>query len=112
MYVRDHDRPAFFAALGMEPGKFGRDVFRLTNEISKQIFPSLHDVEDPRFLAGLESMRKIGEGFAASRKKGRILGGLQRLGLRARAAGVFARLYFLPQQQNTPPASPMLQPTW
>ena len=112
MYVRDHDRPAFFAALGMEPGQFGRDVFRLTNTISRQCFPTLHDIDDPRFLAGLETMRAIGAGFHASRSKGRIGGALSRIGLRARAAVTFARMYFLPQQHNALPASPRLEPVW
>ena len=112
MYVRDHDRPAFFGALGMKPGDFGRDVFRLTNTISRQCFPSLPDIDDPRFQAGLETMREIGAGFHASRSKGRIAGAAARVGLRARAGITFARMYFLPQQRNELPASPRLQPVW
>ncbi len=112
MYVRDHQRPAFYGALGLEPGRFGMDVFRLTNTISRQCFPSLPALDDPRFRNGLERMRKIGEGFAASRKQGRVLGALNRAGLRIRAAATFVRMYLLPQQQNVLPASPLLQPVW
>jgi magnesium-protoporphyrin IX monomethyl ester (oxidative) cyclase len=105
MYVRDHDRPAFFAALGLEPGRFGMDVFRLTNTISRQVFPSVPDLDDPRFRAALERLR---ETAAAMKTAGR----LRRLALRARAAAIFARLYFLPQHANEPPAAVRLQPAW
>jgi magnesium-protoporphyrin IX monomethyl ester (oxidative) cyclase len=105
MYVRDHARPVFFKGLGMDPTAFGLTVFRLTNTISRQTFPSLPDVDDPRFQAGLEKLRLITVAMASA-------GPIKKLALRARAAAVFARMYFLKPQANALPASIRLQPAW
>ena len=53
MYIRDHQRPAFHAALGVDPDWYAHEVFTKTSKLSKQIFPITLDIDHPRWKKGL-----------------------------------------------------------
>ncbi|MDR9426583.1 MAG: magnesium-protoporphyrin IX monomethyl ester (oxidative) cyclase [Salibaculum sp.] len=112
MYVRDHQRPAFHKALGVDPDWYAQEVFTKTSEISKQVFPITLDIQNPRWQAGLERLQRANADLDAARKRGGLMGGLQRLTAQARAATAFARLYFIPAKRHDVPDSPRLQPAY
>ncbi len=112
MYVRDHQRPAFHAALGIDPTDYDHRVFAITSEITRQVFPLVLDTDDPRFRAGLERFRRSTEGIAAARAQGGMLGALKRAGGIAANAATFLRLFCLPARPNARPASSHLDPVW
>ena len=112
MYVRDHARPEFHAALGLDPTEYDFTVFRITSEIARQVFPVELALDDPRFAAGLERLRRITEGMAAAKAQGGLLGRARRLGLGAAAAANFARLFLLPTKRNAAPQHVRLAPAW
>ena len=112
MYVRDHSRPEFHKALALNPTDYDYTVFRITSDISRQVFPLTLPIDDPRFRAGFERLRRIGEASAAAKARGGLLGGAQRLALAGAAAFTFARLYLLPAVPNELPADVRMQPAW
>ena len=112
MYVRDHARPEFHKALGMTPTEYDMRVFRITNEISKQVFPVVLDIENPKFLDGLERLRRINDRLTEAGEQPGFASKVKRIGLAARAAVAFARLFLMRPVTNELPDSSRLSPAW
>ena len=112
MYVRDHARPAFHAALGVDPTEYDYKVYDCCSEISKQVFPLVLDTDAPASRRGFERMLAITTAMDAAKARGGLLGGLKRAGLAVQAGAVFARLFLLPSIRNDLPAATRLQPAW
>jgi magnesium-protoporphyrin IX monomethyl ester (oxidative) cyclase len=112
MYCRDHLRPEFHKALGLDPTAYDFQVFRVTNEITKQVFPVQLDIDAPKFRAGLEKLRVLGIELDEARARGGIIGALQATALRVQIAATFVGLYFLPTLENDLPEQIGLQPVW
>jgi magnesium-protoporphyrin IX monomethyl ester (oxidative) cyclase len=112
MYVRDHTRPALHEAFGLDPTEYDYTVFRITSEISRQVFPLTLDIDDPRFRTGLERLRRFALGMEAARARGGVLGRLRQAGFAIASAATFARLYLLPVKHNALPQFARLAPAW
>jgi len=112
MYVRDHARPRFHRALGMDPTDYDFEVFRITSEISRQVFPVVLDLEHPAFRAGLDRLWHLSEAIAETRTRGGLLASLKRGALTLAAAATFCRLYLLPAKRNALSPQIRLRPAW
>lgn len=112
MYVRDHSRPAFHKALGMHPDDYDFKVFRITSQISQQVFPLTLDLDNPALKRGFERLFRLSVAREAAKTRGGLVGRLKSAGLAAAAGAVFLRLYMLPAAPNELPKQVRLAPAW
>ncbi|WP_299322426.1 magnesium-protoporphyrin IX monomethyl ester (oxidative) cyclase [Parasphingopyxis sp.] len=112
MYVRDHGRPAFHKALGVDPTEYDYAVFDKCTAISRQVFPVELNTDDPRFRKGMDRLLRASRGMDAAKEQGGIMGSIKRFGHIAVAGATLARLYFLPSKRNELPANIRLQPAF
>jgi magnesium-protoporphyrin IX monomethyl ester (oxidative) cyclase len=112
MYVRDHSRPEFHAALGVSVSEYDRKVLQITSDISKQVFPFTINLDDDRLWASFERLREISDEVEAAKVQGGLFSLVKRSYLAANAALVFARIYMLPVVPNELPADIRMAPAW
>jgi magnesium-protoporphyrin IX monomethyl ester (oxidative) cyclase len=112
MWVRDHARPEFHKALGVDIEWYDQEVFRKTSTIARQIFPIELDIDHPAWVPTLRRLDAAMRDMEKGKRKGGVGGWVQsKLGA-ARAGLAFARLYLLPVKQNRLPASTRLEPSY
>ncbi len=112
MYVRDHRRPAFHKALGLDPTAYDFEVFRICSEISRQVFPFTLDIGDPRFRRGLDRLVRLADNLDGGNRRGGLAGWAAGIACKARIGLTLARLFLLRPIANTPPPSVRLAPVW
>jgi len=112
MWVRDHQRPVFHDALGVDVTWYGQEVFRKTSEISKQVFPVTLDIDHPRWRPNLDRMEAASRQVAAGKAKGGITGTASRVAGMAKAAYAFVALFTIPAHKHQVPDSPRMQPAY
>ena len=112
MYVRDHTRPQLKAAMGLDPTAYDYEVFRITNEITKQVFPISLDIDHPAFRAGMTRLLAAQTGITAAKTQGGPMGWLKQGFWAIIGAATFVRLYVLPMKRHELPAQIRIQPVW
>jgi magnesium-protoporphyrin IX monomethyl ester (oxidative) cyclase len=112
MWVRDHARPEFHKALGVDIEWYDQEVFRKTSTISRQIFPIEIDIDHPRWKPALRRMEKAFVAMDAARRQGGVGGWLKGKTAATRAALAFAALYTIPVKRHALPASVRLEPSY
>ncbi|SLN32287.1 magnesium-protoporphyrin IX monomethyl ester (oxidative) cyclase [Roseisalinus antarcticus] len=112
MWVRDHQRPAFHEALGVDPAWYGQEVFRKTSDISCQVFPLMLDIDHPRWRRGLDRLDAANRIIARAKRQGGIGGKLKQLAGSARAGLAFVSLLTIPAIKNEVPVSSRMEPAY
>jgi magnesium-protoporphyrin IX monomethyl ester (oxidative) cyclase len=112
MYVRDHTRPEMHSAMGMDPTEYDFTVFRITTEITRQVFPLSLDTDHPAFRAGLARLADWSRRLDAAKARGGIGGRLTQAACAVAAAATFARLYLRPARRHELPRQIHIAPAW
>jgi magnesium-protoporphyrin IX monomethyl ester (oxidative) cyclase len=112
MYVRDHMRPMLHDAMGLEATDYDYTVFRITSEISKQVFPLTLDIDHPAFRTGMDRLFRLAQKADQAKQQGGVVGTLKRAAYATAAAATFARLYLLPTVANELPQQIRMAPAW
>ena len=112
MYVRDHTRPMLHEAMGLDTDEYDYTVFRITTEISKQVFPLSLDTDNPKFRAGLERLFEISKANDDAKLKGGVSGLLIQAVCVVQAAWTFGRLFMMDTLEHELPANIRMQPSW
>lgn len=112
MYVRDHTRPMLHEAMGLDTDEYDYTVFRITTEISKQVFPLSLDTDNPKFRAGLERLFEISKANDEAKLKGGISGLLTQAVCVVQATWTFGRLFMIDTLEHELPANIRMQPSW
>ena len=109
MYIRDHQRPAFHEALGVDTDWYAHEVFTKTSKLSEQIFPITLDIDNPRWEAGLRRLQKANVDLANAKKQGRKFA---QLGASIRAGLAFVGLFTIPSKRHAVPLKTRLEPAY
>jgi magnesium-protoporphyrin IX monomethyl ester (oxidative) cyclase len=112
MYVRDHRRPLLHEAMGLESTVYDYEVFRITNEITQQVFPIALDIDHPDFRLGMTRLVKISDAFDAAKERGGLSGLLGKVWHGGRALLQFTRMYLLPVKRQKLLEQPRMRPSW
>ena len=112
MYVRDHARPEFHKAIGVDIDWYDDKVLRMTTEISRQVFPIEIDHDHPKWFVGLKRVKRAMLFYSKAKNTKGPIGALKRFlgGLRVGIA--FVRLYLIPAKKNKVPVASRLQPSY
>ena len=112
MFVRDHNRPEMHNAMGLDADAYDHEVFRITSQISTQVFPLTLDTDHPVFRAGLKRLCGLQARVNAAKARGGVVGRLTQAGCAVAAFGTFARLYLLPTKRHALPKTIHMVPAW
>lgn len=112
MFVRDHQRPAFHAALGIDTDWYAHEVFTKTSELSKQIFPITLDIDHPRWLPNVRRLHAANVAIAKAKSEKGISARVLQFAHSAKAAMAFAALYTIPAKKHQVPDITRLEPPY
>ena len=104
--------PMLKAAMGLDPTAYDYTVFRITNQITEQVFPISLDIDNPAMRAGMDRLFRLQQAADLAKVRGGLVGALQRGACAVGAAFTFGRMYLLPVKRHALPDQVRMAPAW
>ena len=98
--------------MGLDVEDFDRRVIKLTNLISRQVFPHTLDTESEEFWALLATMWKNTDAMRKAEENGGVFSSIKVALLKAANVVTFVRLFVRTPVKQALPADVRLQPSW
>jgi magnesium-protoporphyrin IX monomethyl ester (oxidative) cyclase len=99
-------------AMGLDPTQYDYEVFRVTSEISKQVFPISLDSDSPKFRKEMNHLYQVAELYYKAKERGGLIGGIQKGWYATLGALTFVRMYLIPVNHHNLPAEIRMVPVW
>ncbi len=112
MYVRDHQRPHFHKALGVDTDWYGHRVFEITTAISRQTFPLEIDIDHPSFFPLLRQLVQITDAASEAKARGGLSAWVSKVTTPIKAGITVLRLFLIPTKKNELKPNVRLVPSW
>jgi magnesium-protoporphyrin IX monomethyl ester (oxidative) cyclase len=98
--------------MGLDSTTYDAQVFRITSEISRQVFPLTLDTDGPAYRAGLERMHQLAETAIRAKQAGGVLNLLKRGVAAVSMAFTFVKLLLVPVIPHELPEQVRVVPRW
>ena len=89
--------------MGLDASEYDYQVFDITSEISKQVFPFTLDTDHPQMRRWLDKLVEINQRVEDARAQGGLRGAVKRGLATVSAAALLTRMYLLPTVPNELP---------
>lgn len=97
MYLNDHQRKAFYGALGLDSTIFNQHVIVETNRTTARVFPAVPDVEHPDFFPKMDQLVKLNSQLVevGQSEMPDAVKGLQRVPIVLQMLTIIVDIYFM-----------------
>jgi magnesium-protoporphyrin IX monomethyl ester (oxidative) cyclase len=113
MYIRDHARKPFFDFMGINVDEYDRSVIKLTNLISRQVFPETLDTDSEAFWGLMHQMWLNTDAMRKAEANGNgVFTKLKVTALKVANGLTFLRLFLRTPHSQALPADVRMQPVW
>jgi magnesium-protoporphyrin IX monomethyl ester (oxidative) cyclase len=98
--------------MGLRSSEYDYQVFRITSQICRQVFPVELDIDHPVMRAGMDKLVEISAAHQRAKSRGGLLGWASQAVHLVRATWTFGRMFLVPVKSHELPQQVRVSPVW